>query len=312
MSVPYLPLYVADYETDTLHLSLEEDGAYTRLLRLCWRTPGCSLPDDDAWIMRRLRVTEEDFRRVVRPIIDEFFVIQRGRIVSKRLRKEREKVDAISIKRSEAGKQGVRSKALKTTDNATSKRSSKRPAKRKHLELEPELEVREEPSSDLANAKSSSGPTTDSSAVEKAEPSSQPASSENELGPVPPMQGHGSSEDRFWHGVDILERRGIKRSMLVKTITLVEGDFDEGLAILLATTAAKDPKRYLGAVHRDRKAERAIEAEAELLAVPEPEDPTLPEWANNARAYGVQVHREGKYIRAGGELHEEEGSLVGH
>ena len=32
--IPYLPLYVNDFEGDTAHLSLEEDGAYNRLIRL--------------------------------------------------------------------------------------------------------------------------------------------------------------------------------------------------------------------------------------------------------------------------------------
>lgn len=35
MGLPYFPLYVDDYEADTPHLTLEEDGAFSRLLRLC-------------------------------------------------------------------------------------------------------------------------------------------------------------------------------------------------------------------------------------------------------------------------------------
>ena len=32
--LPYFPLYPTDFEADTSHLTLEEDGAYNRLLRL--------------------------------------------------------------------------------------------------------------------------------------------------------------------------------------------------------------------------------------------------------------------------------------
>lgn len=82
MSLPYFNLYPRDFEADTSHLSLEEDGAYNRLLRLCWMTPGCSLPDDDAWIMRRMRVDAATMARVVLPIIAEFLERKGGRIFS--------------------------------------------------------------------------------------------------------------------------------------------------------------------------------------------------------------------------------------
>ncbi|MGH3055781.1 MAG: DUF1376 domain-containing protein, partial [Gaiellaceae bacterium] len=47
--LPFLPLWIAKYEAKTSHLSFAEDGAYMRLLRLCWVTPGGTLPADDAW-----------------------------------------------------------------------------------------------------------------------------------------------------------------------------------------------------------------------------------------------------------------------
>lgn len=85
MSIPYFPMYPADFEADTSHLSMAEDGAYNRLLRLMWMTPGCTLPDDDAWLRRRMRATEQEFEAVVRPVLEEFFVRKNGRIVSLRL-----------------------------------------------------------------------------------------------------------------------------------------------------------------------------------------------------------------------------------
>lgn len=106
MSVPYIPLYVADYEADTAHLTLEEDGAYTRLLRLCWRTPGCSVPDDPKWIMRKMRVSADDYYRVIEPIIDEFFTRGMGRVFSARLQVEMERVESTHKARSIAGKKG--------------------------------------------------------------------------------------------------------------------------------------------------------------------------------------------------------------
>lgn len=80
MSLPYFNLYPTVFEADTSHLTLAEDGAYNRLLRLCWMTPGCSLPDDEAWIMRRMRARTEEEQEAVRVVLGEFFTASGGRL----------------------------------------------------------------------------------------------------------------------------------------------------------------------------------------------------------------------------------------
>lgn len=119
--LPSMPLFVDDFEAATAHLTLEEDGAYNRLLRLCWRTPGGSVPDDRSWIMRRMRVDEATYDRVVAPIIDEFFTRKNGRISQRRLLAELDYVKRVSEARKEAGKRGGQSKARKTKEKASSK-----------------------------------------------------------------------------------------------------------------------------------------------------------------------------------------------
>lgn len=111
MAMPYFPMYPADFEADTSHLTLEEDGAYNRLLRLMWLTPGCSIPDDEAWIIRRMRLDHVTFSRVVAPLIEEFLSRRNGRIFSDRLQREFKKADETSRKRSNAGKRGGRPQA---------------------------------------------------------------------------------------------------------------------------------------------------------------------------------------------------------
>lgn len=138
MSAPYFPLYVSDFEADTSHLTLEEDGAYNRLLRLMWLTPGCSLPDDAAWIIRRMRIDEATFERVIQPLLEEFFARKNGRIYSPRLTRERGKLDETSRRRSEAGKMGGRPKAIENTQNERKPGLSKRKARPKQPEPEPE------------------------------------------------------------------------------------------------------------------------------------------------------------------------------
>jgi hypothetical protein len=78
MSIPYLPLYVADYDADTAHLTMEEDGVYMRLLRLCWRTPGYAFPADKRYIMRRIRVDQATYDRVVSVVLCEMFRFDDG------------------------------------------------------------------------------------------------------------------------------------------------------------------------------------------------------------------------------------------
>jgi uncharacterized protein YdaU (DUF1376 family) len=120
VSIPYFPLFPDDFEADTAHLTLAEDGAYNRLLRLCWRTPGCTLPADDAWIMRRMRAGSDADKAVVRCVLAEFFRTEKGRIFSQRLLDEWHKAHAAHAKRVNAGSQGGKAKALKTKETASS------------------------------------------------------------------------------------------------------------------------------------------------------------------------------------------------
>lgn len=129
--LPSMPLYVDDFEAATAHLTIEEDGAYNRLLRLCWRTSGCSIPDDDEWIRRRVRVSQQDYERLFLPIIDEFFIRSRGRVYQKRQREIFEEVSGRVQKRKQAGKKGGLAKAAKTKENHSSNATDLPVAKRK-------------------------------------------------------------------------------------------------------------------------------------------------------------------------------------
>jgi len=113
MQFPYLPLWVGDYEVDTSHLTLAQDGAYTRLLRLCWRSPNCSIPDDPDWIRTRMRVDMKTYVEVVDPILREFFHRRHNRWMQKRLTQEWLRVSEQFQKKSHAGILGARAKALK-------------------------------------------------------------------------------------------------------------------------------------------------------------------------------------------------------
>lgn len=136
MSLPYFPMYPTDFEAKTSHLTIEEDGAYNRILRLMWMTPGCSIPDDDAWIMRRMRVDADTYERVVRVVIDEFCERKNGRVSNARLMQVFIASNDAHEKRVSAGSKGGKAKALKSNDMA----SSNAVAKPKQPEPEPEPE----------------------------------------------------------------------------------------------------------------------------------------------------------------------------
>jgi uncharacterized protein YdaU (DUF1376 family) len=123
MTHPCLPLWVDDFEAATAHLSPEEDGVYNRLLRLTWRTAGCSLPVDHAWIARKVRMAPEHFERVGTAILTEFFRVSRGRYVQKRLKDEYDNISRKKLARQNAGKSGGLAKARKTKDNVPSNAS---------------------------------------------------------------------------------------------------------------------------------------------------------------------------------------------
>jgi uncharacterized protein YdaU (DUF1376 family) len=120
MSLAYFPLYPDDFEADTAHLTLAEDGAYNRLLRLCWRTPGCSLPVEREWIYRRMRAHSDDDRRVVDTVLEEFFTVSEGRLTNARIAREWTQANAAHKRRKFAGRKGGSAKALKNNETEPS------------------------------------------------------------------------------------------------------------------------------------------------------------------------------------------------
>lgn len=111
--LPYMPFFVDDFDAHTSHLTLEEDGLYNRLIRLMWRSPGCSLPDDPRWLVRQLRIDQDTFIRIALPLIDEFCTRKNGKIFQRRLMREWQRVKSKVDAKKNAGKKGGEAKALK-------------------------------------------------------------------------------------------------------------------------------------------------------------------------------------------------------
>ena len=121
MSLPYFRYYPKDFEAKAGWLSLAEEGAYHRLLRLCWMTPGCSIPSESTWIRRRLKVSEEDFEAIVKPILEEFFVIKKTRFLNPRLHAEYEEAKTKYSNKKNAANKARQAKSLKNNKNTNAK-----------------------------------------------------------------------------------------------------------------------------------------------------------------------------------------------
>lgn len=120
MSLPYFPLFPDDFEADTPHLTMLEDGAYNRLLRLCWRSPRCQVPADEAWLFRKLRARSDDEQAAVRAIVEEYFDAKGGMLTNPKLLKIWNESNASYERRAKAGSKGGRAKSLKNNDVASS------------------------------------------------------------------------------------------------------------------------------------------------------------------------------------------------
>lgn len=112
MALPYMPLYVADYLGDTMHLTLEQHGAYLKLLMCMWRTGG-KLPNDRLKIARMIGVTPTKWDRIGTEIM-EFFEADDADFWSPRLCREILAADQISAEKSSSGESGARNKLRKT------------------------------------------------------------------------------------------------------------------------------------------------------------------------------------------------------
>lgn len=91
----WMPLYIADYLTDTSRLTTLQHGAYMLLIMDYWRNG--ALPDDDFILAQVTRMTADAWS-IARGVIGRFFSIENGSWVHKRIEEEMKKAGANSQK----------------------------------------------------------------------------------------------------------------------------------------------------------------------------------------------------------------------
>ena len=113
-ALPYMQLYVADYLADTMHLNVDQHGAYLLLIMNYWQT-GKPLPDNDQRLQCVCRTSAEHWEEL-RPALEEFFVIKDGYWYHNRLDKDLEKVKS----KSESARKAAEKRHKPTPDKPTS------------------------------------------------------------------------------------------------------------------------------------------------------------------------------------------------
>lgn len=111
---PFMPFYVADYLSDTRHLSTEQHGAYLLLLMAMWRAGG-RLPNEGEKLARIVGLTPAKWARLEADIL-AFFDVEGDEIGHRRIQKEFEKYTRTCDRRKQSGAKGGAAKALKNND----------------------------------------------------------------------------------------------------------------------------------------------------------------------------------------------------
>ena len=113
---PSMPLYTDAYLGDTQHLTLEEHGAYLKLLIIAWRTADCSLPADDKRLATMLGITPKKWGKL-KPAIVDFFDEREGKYKQKKLTKVRRAVEESREQKRYAGEASAKARALKNNNS---------------------------------------------------------------------------------------------------------------------------------------------------------------------------------------------------
>lgn len=111
MALDWYPFFIIDYRRDTRHLSLEEDGAYRRLIDE-YMVTRAALPSDDGALARIIGIPKTEWNRLA-PVVRRFFRMRNDKLWHKRCEQELRAQNARRNRLSERGKKGGDAKALK-------------------------------------------------------------------------------------------------------------------------------------------------------------------------------------------------------
>jgi uncharacterized protein YdaU (DUF1376 family) len=107
----WMPFYVGDYLRKTMHLTIDQHGAYLMLIMACW-CDGGALPDDDEHLAAICRVPVSRWKKL-RAAIERFFTIDETGWHNSRVTEELSKAADITEHRRSAGRASVQARSHK-------------------------------------------------------------------------------------------------------------------------------------------------------------------------------------------------------
>jgi len=116
----WMPLYIGDYLADTSRLTTEQHGAYMLLLMDYWRSG--KLPDDDK-ILSQITKLNDDAWSNARAMLEQFFSIEDGFWVHKRV--EQEMQNSLENKQKNHNRAVLAAKARWNNANSNATRNTK-------------------------------------------------------------------------------------------------------------------------------------------------------------------------------------------
>lgn len=128
---PYMPFFFQDWFADprVQSLTYEEQGVYVALLGRLWESDDASLPDDDLYLSRILRVSKKKWKQIRSVLIDgptAVISVDSGRLIQKRLTKEYQQVRSLSAKRGKAGSMGGQARHRASNGTANTEQNASR------------------------------------------------------------------------------------------------------------------------------------------------------------------------------------------
>jgi uncharacterized protein YdaU (DUF1376 family) len=144
----YYQFNIGDYIKNTLHLSIEEDLAYRRLLDFYYDSEQ-PIPNDIPWVSRRLRMSSD----VIESVLNEFFVLTENGYTNHRADLEIASYHEYMAKQKANGMKGGRPKKTQTKPTANPDETQNNPKQ------EP-LTINQEPRNNIKEGKPSLSGTT--------------------------------------------------------------------------------------------------------------------------------------------------------
>lgn len=180
----YYPHHIADYRSDTAHLSNEEDLAYRRLLEMYYDTEK-PIPLETEWVARRLRIGTESVSTVLRDFFtqseDGWIHIRCERVISEyhgRAERARQNGKNGGRPRNPAGSESVPSGPPEQTGLKANQKQNQKQNQETETEPKPSFEMESDSISVLALASRKQ----DASAAKRRRQQLPPDFSPNETG----------------------------------------------------------------------------------------------------------------------------------